>query len=227
MPDDAGQGLLDKDQIRYFLYLNGRWRWRPTKAMRAQGFGLVTMGRGGPGRDANGDPAPSSADQQRAIDLNRAWDKVQSGKTSPPARTTLVTYPPGSVGDGYQRAMALRKAERLTKGIVLTKEQESRDDWPRAWKWLGPEFGDCDPKTIIPEHFLRIDELTGKASGLVVRIEREVSVTERHRTIKVGGRCGPRWTPWAAIAATGPIQRYHSPTVPRSRARRSGAAVRS
>jgi hypothetical protein len=26
---------LGKDKIRYFLYLNGRWRWRPSKAMRA------------------------------------------------------------------------------------------------------------------------------------------------------------------------------------------------
>jgi hypothetical protein len=59
----------------------------------------------------------------------------------------------GSVGDAYQRAMALRKAERLSKGVVWSHEQESRDDWPRAWKWLGPEFGDCDPKTIVPENF--------------------------------------------------------------------------
>jgi hypothetical protein len=32
---------VGRDTIRYFLYLNGRWRWRPTRAMRAQGFGLV------------------------------------------------------------------------------------------------------------------------------------------------------------------------------------------
>jgi hypothetical protein len=104
--------------------------------------------------------------------------------------------------------MALRKAERLTKGIVWSKEQESRDDWPRAWKWLGPEFGDCDPKTIIPEHFLRIDHASSEASGLVARIERAVSVTERHRVIKVwralwakmqamGGYCGDPTDPRA------------------------------
>jgi hypothetical protein len=40
--------------------------------MKGQGFGLVTMGRGGPLCDADGHPAPSSADQQRAMDLNRA-----------------------------------------------------------------------------------------------------------------------------------------------------------
>jgi len=64
---------LGKDKIRYFLYLNGRWRWRPSKAMRACGFGLVTMGRGGPGKDAEGNPAASIEDQGRAIELIRAW----------------------------------------------------------------------------------------------------------------------------------------------------------
>ena len=47
---------VGRDRIRYFLFLNGRWRWRPTKAMRSHGFGLITMGRGGPGSDADGDP---------------------------------------------------------------------------------------------------------------------------------------------------------------------------
>jgi hypothetical protein len=182
MPGGASVG---KDQVRYFLYLNGRWRWRPTKAMRTQGFGLVTMGRGGPKRDADGHPEASLEDRTRAIVLNDAWDRVRSGQAPAPARTTLMSYPPGSVGDGYQRAMSLRKAERLARGVVWSNEQESRDDWPRAWKWLGPEFGDCDPKTIIPEHFLRIDARTGEPAGLVPRIERAVSVTERHRTIKV------------------------------------------
>jgi hypothetical protein len=69
----TGLGIcgLGKDQIRYFLYLNGRWRWRPTKAMKAHGFGLGTMGTGGPANDADGHPVASIADQQRAIELNR------------------------------------------------------------------------------------------------------------------------------------------------------------
>jgi hypothetical protein len=83
------------------------------------------------------------------------------------------------------RAMALRKAARVAKGLIWTKEQEKRDSWPRAWKWLGPLFGDCDPRTIEPEHFLRIDPMTGEAKGLVAEIERTVSVTERHMVIKV------------------------------------------
>lgn len=176
---------LGKDTIRYFLFINGRWRWRPTKTMRDLGFGLVTMGRGGQNLDADGNPEASIEDQGRAIKLNAQWDRVRAGTAQAPARTTLKVYPEKSVGDAYQRAMALRKAERLAKGVIWTNEQESRDDWPRAWKWIEPQFGDCDPNTIIPEHFLRIDPVTGEAEGLMVEIERKVSVTERHRTIKV------------------------------------------
>lgn len=97
----------------------------------------------------------------------------------------MKVYAEGSVGDGYQRAMALRKATRTANGIIWTKEQEKRDSWPRAWKWLEPPFGDCDPRTIQPEHFLRIDPVTGEINGLVPEIEKAVSVTERHMVIKV------------------------------------------
>jgi hypothetical protein len=176
---------VGRDKIRYFLYLNGRWRWRPTAAMRAHGFGLVTLGAGGPGLDGEGHPEASLADQQRAIELNRAWDQVRSGQRQVPARTTLVRYPDRSVGDGYQRAMALRKAGRVANGVIWTREQEKRDSWPRAWKWLAPKFGDCDPRTIEPEHFLRLDPATGDAKGLVADIEQAVSITERHMVIKV------------------------------------------
>jgi len=175
---------LGQDKVRYFLYLQGRWRWRPTRAMKAHGFGLVTMGRGGPGTDADGNPEPSLDDKKRAIELNRAWDQVRAGHVSAPARTTLVTYPEGSVGHAYQRAMELRKAARVASGIIWTKEQEKRDSWPRAWKWL-ERFGDCDPRTIEPEHFLRIDAVTGEPMGLVPEVEAKVSITERHMVIKV------------------------------------------
>src|SRR5690348_11858721 len=100
---------MGKDKIRYFLYLNGRWRWRPTKTMRELGFGLITLGRGGPSIDANGNPQASLEDCQRAIELNAAWDRVRAGGTEMPAKTTLKAYPIGSVGYGYQRAMEIRK----------------------------------------------------------------------------------------------------------------------
>jgi hypothetical protein len=175
---------MGQDKIRYFLFLEGRWRWRPTKPMREAGFCMVPMGRGGPGFDGDGNPAPSLQDKQRAVELNAEWDAVRTGQKAP-SKLDRPLFAPGSVGDAYHRAMKLREAERAQKGIVWTSEQKSRDDWPRAWKWLGPEFGDCDPNTVQPENFLRFDEKTGIVSGLLAEIEAEVSISERHRTVKV------------------------------------------
>jgi len=174
-----------RDRIRYFLYLNGRWRWRPTKTMREHGFSLVTMGAGGPDKDGDGNPTASVDDKRHALRLNAEWDNIRCGHVPRRARTTLKQYPRGSVGDAYQRAMELRKAARLKDKVAWTHEQEARDDWPRAWKWLEPMFGDCDPRTIVPEMFLRLNEVTGEVEGLIPQIEREASMSERHRTIKI------------------------------------------
>jgi hypothetical protein len=172
---------VGSDRIRHFLYINGRWRWRPTKKMRAVGFKLINLGRGGPELDALGRPVPSPADMARAVELNGEWDRIRTGVL--PALKTV--YPVGSIGDGYQRAVRLREAERKTKGIMWTADQEKRDDWPRAWRWLEPVFGDVDPKTVQPEHFLAIDTKTGKPKGFIPLLEAQISATERHRVIKV------------------------------------------
>ena len=36
---------MGKDKIRYLLFVSGRWRWQPTRAMRARGFKLTTFGK--------------------------------------------------------------------------------------------------------------------------------------------------------------------------------------
>jgi len=83
--------------------------------------------------------------------------------------------------------MRLRESERTEKGIVWTVEQNSRDDWPRAWKHLEPLFGDCDPNTITPEIMLQVR----------ADIAQKVSESEAHRTIKV-------WRAlWKKMAAIG------------------------
>src|SRR5437899_12352681 len=118
---------MGRDKIRYPVFTYGRWRWCPTKKMRAKGFHLVNLG-----------PALTADDKARAVRLNDEWDLVRRAVIEAPAQA----YPVGSIGEGYQRAIKLRGAERKNKGIVWTKEQESRDDWPRAWKWIEPVFGD-------------------------------------------------------------------------------------
>jgi hypothetical protein len=155
---------MGEDRIRYLLPVSGRWRWRPTKTMRAHGFKLVNFGK-----------ELTAADKARAIALNEEWDRVRRGVQAEAAPAHVAYYPAGSVGDGYQRAVALREAERRAKGIVRSKEQIKRDDWPRAWKWLGPVFGDRDPKMVTPESLLT----------LRIKVAVRVSPTEAHRVIKV------------------------------------------
>ena len=161
-----------RDKIRYLVFVNNRWRWRPTRAMRAKGFRIQTLG-----------PELTLAVKTRAIALNDEWDCVRRGAAA--QASGEKAYPIGSVGEGYQRALKLRAAERASKNQIQSREQEKRDDWIRAWKWIGPVFGDVDPRTVQPEHFIAIDSKTGNATGLVPKIERSVSATERHRTIKV------------------------------------------
>lgn len=176
---------MGTDRIRYFVYSKGRWKWQPTKPMRAHGFNTVKMGGGGPGLDTRGYPAATTDDKMKAVSLNAEWDAARLGLPAQRPAGAPAAYPPGSVGEGYLRAMTLRRAERIVKGVVWTSEQTKRDSWPRAWRWLESEFADCDPKTIEPEHFLAINPQTGEATGLVARIEKKVSATERHMVIKV------------------------------------------
>jgi hypothetical protein len=162
------------DRIRYLVFVSGRWRWRPTKTMRDAGFRLVNLSKG---VVVNGENLPAPDDKNRALELNEAWDRHRRG-LDPPA--PKPKYPPGSLGDSYLRALALREAERRNRGIVWTTEQHSRDDWPRAWRWIEPLFGDVDPKTVQPEQLIDPD-----LPGLRPLVASKVSETEAHRIIKI------------------------------------------
>ena len=52
--------------------------------------------------------------------------------------------------------MRLREEERKARGIVWISEQKSRDDWPRAWRWISPVFGDFDPPLVVAEDLLAL-----------------------------------------------------------------------
>ncbi|WP_371346527.1 hypothetical protein [Ancylobacter sp. IITR112] len=152
---------MGADKIRYLVFVQGKWRWRPTRAMKIHGFRLVTFGR-----------VLTDADRLRALALNTEWDRARRGTPAPGVR---VSYPAGSVGDGYRRAMAMRVEDRKARAIVWTSERASRDDWPRAWRWIEPVFGDVDPRTIQPEEM----------QGFRRRVAEKVSEGEAFRTIKV------------------------------------------
>lgn len=213
---------MGKDKIRYLIFLKGRWRWRPTKRMREAGFQMINLSGG---TMVDGRPAPSMVDKARAVRLNEDWDRTRRGL--PSAAVEERRYPPGSVGEGYLRAMRLREAGRRAKSVEWTKEQHSRDDWPRAWRWIEPLFGDCDPKTVTPEQFIG-DPNRPDVKGLREIVATRVSDSEAHRVIKV-------WRAlWKKMAVFGYCELDRDPSLmfansapqPRSALWREGEAVR-
>jgi hypothetical protein len=176
---------MGSDKIRYLVFSKGRWRWQPTKAMREHGFQTIKLSRGGPDLDPVGHPRSTEQDKLKAVAMNGEWDCARLGLPAQKPVGASAKYPTGSVGDGFYRAMALRRAARVQAGVVWTIAQIKNDSWTRAWRFLEPEFADCDPNTVEPEHFLAIDKTTGEPIGLVPLIEKKVSVTERHLVIKI------------------------------------------
>jgi len=85
----------------------------------------------------------------------------------------------------YSRAIALREAERKAKGVVWTRQQKARDDWPRAWRWIGPAFGDYDPLSVVSEDLL----------ALRAKVAERVSEGEAFRVIKVWRALWAKLTP--------------------------------
>lgn len=160
---------MGRDKIRYLRFIYGRWRWLPTAPMRAAGFAAMSW------RD-------ETQAKSKALELNADWDRRRTGL--PEAQVAARRYPAGSIGEAYLRVMSLRAKERELKGIVWTSEQHSRDDWPRAWKWIDPLLGDCDPRTVTPEHLMG-DPADPERVGLRQLTATKVSESEAHRVIKV------------------------------------------
>lgn len=214
--------LMGQDKIRYLVFCYGRWRWQPRKVMRAAGFRSIKLS---PGLVVDGRRVPSAEDKATAIRLNADWERHRLGL--PPAAAEAMAWPAGSIGEAYERIMRLREAERAARGIVWSKEQKSRDDWPRAWKWIGDLVGDCDPRTVTPEQLIG-DPRTPGALGLRPLVAAKVSESEAHRVIKV-------WRAlWARASALGYCDKDRDPSFqfansapqPRQDVWREGEAVR-
>jgi hypothetical protein len=120
--------------------------------------------------------------KQEAIRLNAEWDRHRFGERKQP---NIMVYPPGSLGHAYSRAIALRAAEREAKGIVWTRQQKARDDWPRAWRWIGPAFGDYDPLAVVSEDLM----------SLRAKVAQRVGKSEAFRVIKVWRALWAKLTP--------------------------------
>lgn len=183
---------MGADRIRYLIRMRGSWRYKPSEEMREAGFGFKTLSTG---IEIGGVNYATAEDKAYAIERNDEWDRLRrSGEA-----VVAPRYPEGSIGAAWERVMALRMAERVKTGKKYTYEEASRDDWPRAWRWIEPFFADQPMTAATPEHFLSLDPDTGKPIGLIPYVEHHGSDTERHRAVKV-------WRAFWAKAAPGDLK---------------------
>jgi hypothetical protein len=151
---------MGTDKTRYLVQEKGSYYWRPNKRMRELGFTTHCLGK---------DPTAAAV---QALRLNAEWDRYRRRETD---QLHTKVYPPGSLGEAYTRAMKLREQQRADQGKLWTSEQRSRDDWPRAWRWIGPVFGDAAPDEVQAEALLALRN----------KVAKTVSPREAHRVIKV------------------------------------------
>jgi len=161
---------MGTDKARYLVLMKGCYYWRPTPRMKAAGFKDRALGKN------------ELHAKQEAIRLNAEWDRHRFGEHK---QLGVMVYPPGSLGHAYSRAIALREADRKAKGITWTRQQKARDDWPRAWRWIGPAVGDYDPLAVVPEDLL----------ALRAKVAARVSESEAFRVIKVWRALWAKLTP--------------------------------
>jgi hypothetical protein len=161
---------MGTDKPRYLVRIKGCFYWRPTPRMKHAGFHDRALGKN------------ELQAKLEATRLNAEWDAHRFGERNDPR---VMVYPHGSLGQAYNRALALRAAERKSKGITWTRQQKARDDWPRAWRWIGPTFGDYDPLAVVAEDLL----------ALRAKVAERVSGSEAFRVIKVWRALWAKLTP--------------------------------
>lgn len=137
-------------RLRYVRLKRGNLFWEPTPAMRALGFEPKPLGPDGP------------AARAEATRLYDSWLTTRSGA---PVRT--ITYPAGSFGAYFERFKRTKAYGR--------KAPRTREDYERAWKHLGPAFGQ---KTLT-----RIS--AADVEDFLEDLEKVVSDSERYRVLKV------------------------------------------
>jgi hypothetical protein len=121
----------------------------------------------------------------KAMALTREWETHKRTAQPPSGRAPAR----GSLEEAFQR---YRVTEEWDK-----KAPRTREEWERAWSRIGPIFGTENPQ------FITLDSI----SGFRAKIERNVSVREAHRCIKI-------WRAlWRVAAAQGYCQRDADPSL--------------
>lgn len=142
-------------RVRYYSVIKGRGYWQPTAAMRALGFRPTPCGPDGPSAWA------------KAEELNRAWDARASEAQAPEPVPELERWPVGSIGEAFD----------VYRGTVewSKKAPRTREDWERAWRYIGSTFGRVSP-----------DSVTMPAISIWRQsIEDDISLREAHRALKI------------------------------------------
>ena len=154
---------------RHLVKVRGSFFWHPSATARREGYVNKALGK------------DEVFAIREAVRLNAEWDKWRKSlerlqrKAREQEQAHITVYPPGSVGEAFNRVMAIRAKNRADKGIVWDREQRARDEWPRAWAWLGPQFGDSKPGSILTEELMALRK----------KISDRVSPGEGYRVIKI------------------------------------------
>lgn len=146
---------MAKVRVRYYSVITGRGYWQPTSAMRAFGFQPVPCGPDGPSAWA------------KAEDMNARWDRRKIEPQSTATGPELETWPAGSMGEAFD---VYRGTHEWAK-----KAPRTREDWERAWRYIGSTFGRVSPASV-----------TMPAISIWRQsIEDDVSLREAHRAMKI------------------------------------------
>lgn len=142
-------------RVRYYSVIKGRGYWQPTRKMRALGFTPTACGPDGPSAWA------------KAEDLNKAWDARAAEAQRPAPIPEPERWPAGSVGEAFD----------VYRGTVewSKKALRTREDWERAWRYIGSTFGRVSPASV-----------TMPAISLWRQsVEDDISLREAHRALKI------------------------------------------
>ncbi|MCG6115053.1 MAG: hypothetical protein MEQ84_07625 [Mesorhizobium sp.] len=146
---------MAKVRVRYYSVIKGRGYWQPTATMRALGFRPVSCGPDGPSAWA------------RAEEMNALWDR----RASLPDPNILLkkpeAWPPGSIGEAFD---VYRGTHEWAK-----KAPRTREDWERAWRYIGSTFGKVSPASVT----MPAISIWRQA------VEDDISLREAHRAMKI------------------------------------------
>ena len=160
----ACSSFVGNVKIPYYVVINGRGYWRPSKKLRRIGFQDVRCGADGPAAWAAADT------------WNKRAEATLRGEVAPPIDPTTLSrdqaealrrYPPRSVGAAFQTFI---RTDEWSSRALSTR---TKVWWP-AWFRIRQMWGDVDPNTVTFEMI----------SAWRAQIEKNQGRDVAHKTLK-------------------------------------------